>query len=128
MTICAFVVAALAWSYFGRVDIIATAQGKIQPIGRTKVVEPLETGKVAASAWSNGARSRPATCWSSSTIRRPRRSCGRRARNILRANAEAIRRKTALAAARAQRFSLARYPLAGRRPNRLAPARGEGSR
>ncbi len=32
--ICAFVVAALAWAYFGRVDIVAAAQGKFQPRGR----------------------------------------------------------------------------------------------
>ncbi len=55
LTICAFVVAALAWSWFGRVDIIATAQGKIQPVGRTKTVQPLETGKVLSIAVQNGA-------------------------------------------------------------------------
>ncbi len=56
MTICAFVTVALVWSWFGRVDIIATAQGKIQPVGRTKTVQPLETGKVLAMAVQNGAR------------------------------------------------------------------------
>ena len=56
LTICAFVTAALVWSYFGRVDIIATAQGKIQPVGRTKTIQPLETGKVLAVAVQNGAR------------------------------------------------------------------------
>ena len=54
LTICAFVVAALVWSYLGRVDIIATAQGKIQPIGRTKTIQPLETGKVLRLAVENG--------------------------------------------------------------------------
>jgi hemolysin D len=58
VTICAFVAAALAWSYFGRVDIIATAQGKVQPVGRTKTVQPLETGKVLSVAVENGARVR----------------------------------------------------------------------
>ena len=52
--ICAFVVVALAWAYFGRVDIIAAAQGKFQPMGQVKVVEPLETGKVEAISVSNG--------------------------------------------------------------------------
>ena len=56
LTICAFAVVALVWSWFGRVDIIATAQGKIQPVGRTKTVQPLETGKVASVAVENGAR------------------------------------------------------------------------
>ena len=54
LTICAFVAVALAWSYFGRVDIIAAAQGKIQPVGRTKTVQPLETGKVLRLDVENG--------------------------------------------------------------------------
>ncbi len=53
--ICAFVVAALAWAYFGRVDIVAAAQGKFQPTGRVKVVEPLETGRVEDIRVANGA-------------------------------------------------------------------------
>jgi hemolysin D len=52
--ICALVVAGLAWAYFGRIDIIATAQGKFQPTGRVKVIEPLETGRVAAIWATNG--------------------------------------------------------------------------
>ena len=46
VSICAFVVLGLAWSYFGHFDIVATAQGKLQPTGRVNVVQPLETGKV----------------------------------------------------------------------------------
>lgn len=52
--ICAFAATALAWSYFGRIDIIATAQGKFQPTGRVKIVQPLDTGKVLASFVENG--------------------------------------------------------------------------
>src|SRR5438270_11422144 len=52
--ICAFAAVALAWSYFGRIDIIATAQGKFQPTGRVKVIQPLDTGKVLASYVENG--------------------------------------------------------------------------
>ncbi len=55
-TICAFVAVAIAWSYFGRVDIIATAQGKIQAVGRTKTIEPLETGRVSRIEVENGRR------------------------------------------------------------------------
>lgn len=43
-----FFAIAIVWSIFGRVDIIATAQGKIVPTGRTKTIQPLETGIVAA--------------------------------------------------------------------------------
>lgn len=40
--------AALAWAYFGEVDIIASAHGKIIPTGRTKVIQPFETSVVRA--------------------------------------------------------------------------------
>jgi hemolysin D len=39
---------ALAWACFGHVDIIASAKGKIIPSGRTKVIQPFETGVVRA--------------------------------------------------------------------------------
>jgi hemolysin D len=41
-------VLAIAWAVFGHVDIIATASGKIVPTGRTKTIQPLETGIVSA--------------------------------------------------------------------------------
>ena len=53
-TICAFVTVALAWAFIGKVDIIASAQGKIQTVGRTKTIQPLETSKVLALAVENG--------------------------------------------------------------------------
>lgn len=42
----AFFMIALLWACIGSVDIIATAQGKIIPTGRTKVIQPLESGVV----------------------------------------------------------------------------------
>ena len=54
LTICAFVVVALLWGYFGHIDIVASAQGKIQPTGRVKIIQPLETAKVSAIHVSNG--------------------------------------------------------------------------
>jgi hemolysin D len=47
-TIMLFFVIALLWACIGTVDIIATASGKIVPTGRTKVVQPLESGVVHA--------------------------------------------------------------------------------
>jgi hemolysin D len=47
-TIILFFAIAVAWATFGHVDIIATAQGKIVPTGRTKTIQPLETGIVSA--------------------------------------------------------------------------------
>jgi hemolysin D len=43
-----FFAIALLWACIGSVDIIATAQGKIVPTGRTKVIQPLESGVVHA--------------------------------------------------------------------------------
>ncbi|MDR3423929.1 MAG: HlyD family type I secretion periplasmic adaptor subunit [Alphaproteobacteria bacterium] len=45
-TIMLFFAISLIWACFGSVDIIATAQGKIIPTGRTKVIQPLEAGVV----------------------------------------------------------------------------------
>ncbi len=47
-TIIAFFCLALAWAALGTVDIVATAPGKIVPAGRTKVIQPFETGVVRA--------------------------------------------------------------------------------
>ncbi|WP_349963368.1 HlyD family type I secretion periplasmic adaptor subunit [Rhizobium sp. ZPR3] len=44
--IIAFFCLALAWSWFGHVDIIATAQGQLIPSGRVKVIQPLDSGIV----------------------------------------------------------------------------------
>jgi hemolysin D len=54
LIICALVVVAIGWAWFGRIDIIAVAQGKIQPTGRVKVIEPLETGRVRTIDVFNG--------------------------------------------------------------------------
>jgi hemolysin D len=47
-TIIALFCVALAWGCFGTIDIVATATGKIVPGGRSKVVQPFETGVVSA--------------------------------------------------------------------------------
>jgi hemolysin D len=39
---------ALAWASLGHIDIVASASGKIIPSGRTKIVQPFETGVVRA--------------------------------------------------------------------------------
>jgi hemolysin D len=39
---------ALGWAYFGKIDIIASAPGKVIPSGRTKVIQPFETGVIRA--------------------------------------------------------------------------------
>jgi hemolysin D len=46
--------AALAWACWGTIDIVASAPGKIVPSGRTKVVQPLETGVVRSIRVQDG--------------------------------------------------------------------------
>jgi hemolysin D len=48
----------LAWASLGQVDIIALAQGKIVPSGRTKTVQPFETGIIRAIHVRDGQRVR----------------------------------------------------------------------
>ena len=55
-TIAAAACGALAWACLGHIDIIAIAQGKIIPTGRTKVIQPLESGIVAAIRVRDGDR------------------------------------------------------------------------
>lgn len=54
--VCAGLLVAIAWAILGHVDIIATASGKIVPTGRTKTIQPLETGIVSAIHVQDGDR------------------------------------------------------------------------
>jgi hemolysin D len=47
-TIIALFCVGIAWACLGKVDIVATASGRIIPSGSTKVIQPLETGVVRA--------------------------------------------------------------------------------
>jgi hemolysin D len=53
-TIMLFLVMAIGWSILGQIDIVATASGKVVPTGRTKTVQPLETGIVTAILVNDG--------------------------------------------------------------------------
>src|SRR5512135_3678747 len=45
---------ALVWTWAGTIDIVASATGKIVPSGRTKVVQPFETGVVRSIRVQDG--------------------------------------------------------------------------
>jgi hemolysin D len=47
-SIMAFFVGGLAWASVGTIDVVAVAPGKVVPTGRSKVVQPMETGIVKA--------------------------------------------------------------------------------
>ena len=51
-----FALIALLWAVFGRIDVVATAVGKIIPNDRTKVIQPMETAVVKAIYVRDGQR------------------------------------------------------------------------
>jgi hemolysin D len=55
LTIILLFCAALGWASLGKVDVVATAPGKIVVNGRTKVIQPAETGVVRAIHVRDGA-------------------------------------------------------------------------
>ena len=48
LVIVLFFLCALAWAFIGRVDVIATAQGRILPAGDIKIIQPLDPGVITA--------------------------------------------------------------------------------
>src|SRR5262249_51904435 len=46
--------AALVWAWWGTIDIVASATGKIVPSGRIKVIQPFETGVVRSIRVQDG--------------------------------------------------------------------------
>lgn len=51
-----FFVLALAWAYFGTIEVVAVAPGKIVPSGKTKLIQSSETAVVKAIHVSDGQR------------------------------------------------------------------------
>ena len=104
-TICALVGVALIWAYFGRIDIIASAQGKFQPTGNVKVIEPLETGRVAAIYASNDTPVKAGDIVVELDRSAAEADVGAAKDELASARAETLRRQAALTAARARAFS-----------------------
>lgn len=53
-TIVLVFVLGILWASFGKVDIVAVAQGKIIPSNHTKIIQPLESGVIKAIHVRNG--------------------------------------------------------------------------
>ena len=103
--ICALVIVGLAWAYFGRIDIIAAAQGKFQPTGRVKVIEPVETGRVAAIKVTNGASVAEGDVLIELDRSAAMADLAAAEHELASSHAETLRRQAALAAAQARAFS-----------------------
>ena len=54
LSLCGLFLVALVWSIVGKVDVIATASGKVVPSGNVKIIQPIEIGYVRAIHVKNG--------------------------------------------------------------------------
>jgi hemolysin D len=54
LSICGLFAIALVWSFLGRVDVVATASGKVIPSGNVKIIQPIEIGAVRKIHVKNG--------------------------------------------------------------------------
>jgi hemolysin D len=123
--ICVVFAAALAWSYFGRLDIYAIASGKIQPSGRSKVVQPLEAGKVVAAFVENGSQVAAGDALLDLDPTETAADQEMATRELDSANAEAARRRAAIEAARLERPAAMPIRFSAS-PSRLVREREEG--
>jgi hemolysin D len=111
--ICAAFAVALLWSYFGWIDIHAIAQGKIQPSGRSKVVQPFEPGKIAAIYVEDGTHVKAGDVLMELDPTETTADREALARDLQASDAEIARRKTAIAAARSDEAN----PIVSALPN-----------
>lgn len=56
LCLCGLFTIALIWSFVGKVDVVATASGKVIPTGNVKIIQPIEIGMVRAIHVKNGQR------------------------------------------------------------------------
>jgi hemolysin D len=53
-TVCGLFIAALVWSILGKIDVVASANGRIEPTGDVQLIEPVNAGKIAEILVKNG--------------------------------------------------------------------------
>ena len=102
LLICSLVAVALVWSYVGYIDIVAVAQGKIQPTGRVKVIQPLETGRVRGILAENGHHVAAGDILIELDATEAAAEQASLAANLTAYRAEAVRRRAAIATVRAR--------------------------
>jgi hemolysin D len=54
LSLCGLFTITLAWSFIGKVDVVATATGKVIPSGNVKIIQPIEIGYVRKIHVKNG--------------------------------------------------------------------------
>ncbi|WP_108811928.1 HlyD family type I secretion periplasmic adaptor subunit [Sphingorhabdus sp. Alg231-15] len=56
LILCSLFAIALLWSFIGKVDVVATATGKVVPSASSKIIQPIEIGSIRAIHVKNGQR------------------------------------------------------------------------
>lgn len=54
LILCSLFAVALLWSFIGKVDVVATASGRVIPAANVKIIQPIEIGAVRAIHVRNG--------------------------------------------------------------------------
>ena len=101
LTICAFAALALVWSFIGRLDVHAVAWGKIETNGRSKVIQPLESGKILSIHAANGDSVRAGAVLARLDPSEARADVAAYGDALAAVHAEVARRRTAIVTARA---------------------------
>jgi Biotin-lipoyl like len=102
LLICCAFSFAIAWSYFGWIDVYAVAPGKIQYSERSKVVQPLDSGKVVAIHVENGGRVNAGDLLLDLDPTETSTDREAQSRDLEATNAEIARRKIAISVARTE--------------------------
>jgi len=97
--ICGFFAAALIWCWFGRLDVYATARGKIEPAGHAKIVGALDPGKVASIGATEGKVVHAGDVLVALDTSEPEAEFASASQAMIAAKAEASRRQAVLAIA-----------------------------
>lgn len=100
VTICALAVIALALSFFSKVDVYAVSQGRIQPAGRSKVIQPAYQATVSTIYVQNGTKVPAGALLIAFDSTEATAELNQTRRHLVSLDAEIARRQAALASVR----------------------------
>jgi hemolysin D len=104
LAICTILTTAIAAAWLCKIDVYAQARGKVQSIGRSKVIQPLDTGKVVAIYVANSAHVKRGDTLLVLDPTEASADLAEHARQLAEYAAEIARRSTAIAMARSRTF------------------------
>jgi len=105
--ICLMFAAALTWSWLAKLDIHAVATGRVQPNGRSKLVQPFDPGIVTVIHVQNGTTVKAGDLLLELDPTDARSVAETASRDLEAIDAEISRRRTAIIAVRADQQSIA---------------------